>query len=1080
MKRIVFLLLILGISPLMLAQQIIPLGRSQNRLDLGNDRPDGFQLVIEYAEIHSAKVQGFDELTLDGGFYDGEVGQPKLPVTQRLIEVPFGAEVVVNVLGYDLREISLSDYGMERIVPAQAPISKNDVPEAAPFVIDESAYAKDDYLGQELAQVEVLGTLRGYHIAKLTVAPMRYNPVRNTIQMCNDIVLEVRFEHPDLALTKEIKAKTASPYFDFIQEHLLNDGVGRDYPNHPDLTRYPIKYVIVADRMFEEYLDEFVAWKTWKGFQVVLAYTDEIGATHAAIQAYLHGLYNNATPDDPAPSFILFVGDTQQIPGSIGQASGKVTDLYYASVDGDYFPEMYYGRFSAQNANQLIPQIEKTLYYEQYQFVDPSYLNKATLIAGWDDYWNAQIAQPTVNYGLDNWFNENHGYSEVFPYFSLDDYEGCYEDDKISVSMINYTAHCSETVWGTPSLSAGTINNMHNEGFYPLAIGNCCESSQFAYGECVGESWVRANKKGAVCYIGSAPSTYWYEDAWWAMGSYYITQSNLGQAPAYSQTTMGSYDAMHEGGYVSAGGLVYCGNLAVTDACNHGWSDAARYYWEAYNVLGDPSLVTYHTEGTDNAVTHDPTLIRGSNSFTLQAEPGSYVGLSKDEVLLGSGLVGETGELDLQIQPVNEGGFVELVVTKPQRIPYHASVPLAMPGQPFLVVTAVEPEQFDYNEETALSVTVKNVGGQTVPANTSIELGSVDDRMEVTSSQTVVNQDVLAGEMAVIPNAFRVKAGVEVNNQERFRMITLADCGDEVNSDFFVTVNKPVFEFVDFDWTGGYVSGNEFDVDVRFTNVGGCAAVGAVGRLFTSHAGLTLVNNEVSVGRLEVGETAYCRFTVQVADNVSEGETLDFEASLEAPGVEVSQDIAVYNTCGMKLELRDEGGNGWDGAVLKVLFEDGTSPMQFTLPEGSLAQYAFSSRKGYMIRLAWTKGSHDEECSFTLSYDDGELIYESVPDPHGNLLTTTVDCMIHVTEVAETTKEARFKVFPNPATEQLNVVSEVSITRCRLMNSMGVVVFDAPSQGTEVHLNTNRLASGLYVLMLITAEGVETVNVVIR
>ncbi len=73
---------------------------------------------------------------------------------------------------------------------------------------------------------------------------------------------------------------------------------------------------------------------------------------------------------DPAPSFVLFVGDTGQIPSEIGSSTNKVTDLYYCSVDGDMFPEMYYGRFSATTVPQLETQVDRTIEYEQYQFPD--------------------------------------------------------------------------------------------------------------------------------------------------------------------------------------------------------------------------------------------------------------------------------------------------------------------------------------------------------------------------------------------------------------------------------------------------------------------------------------------------------------------------------------------------------------------------------------------------------------------------------------------------------------------------------------------------------------------------------------
>ena len=1071
--KTIMLAFLLIVTSMAYAQQSIPLGRSQNRLEVLEDQSQSVHLQIDYAQLQSVRMENrqgaFNEISLEGGLFDGMVGDPKLPVTQRLMEIPFGAEVEVKVLGYSEQVIDLADYGIEKLVPVQAPVSKNDMPEGAPFVINEDAYSRDEYLGQPLAQVQVLGTLRGYRIAKLVVSPVSYNPAQGKIRVCNNIDLEINFLGADMALTNETKAKTRSPYFDFVKGYLLNQGVERDYPANPDMTRYPVKYVIVADRMFDGYLEDFIRWKTQKGFQVIVAFTDEIGATQAAIQSYLHGLYNNATVDDPAPSFILFVGDTQQIPSYTGTSSLKVTDVYYASVDGDYFPEMYYGRFSARTVEELMPQIEKTLYYEQYQFADPSYLDRATLIAGWDDYWNLQIAQPTIRYGMENWFNEDHGYSEVHPYFGPDDYDGCYDDEMVSVSVINYTAHCSETVWGTPALSSSGIKKMRNEGFYPLAIGNCCESSQFGYGECIGETWVRADKKGAVCYLGSAPSTYWYEDAWWAMGAYHITNANMGQTPQYGQTTMGTYDAMHEGGYVSAGGLVYCGNLAVTEACNHGWSEAAHYYWEAYNVLGDPSLVCYHTEGTVNAVTHDDLLYRDFDHFSLSAEEGSYVGLSKDGVLLGSAMVDESGSLTMDITPVTDGGFVELVVTKPQRIPYMCHIPVAVSGQPYLVVEEVSPETFPYNHGTEVSITVKNVGDSEVPANTLIELQSPDERIEVLNSQCHVDEPIAVGETVVINNAFNVKAAPEVDNGERFRLVTVADCGDQVNSDFYVTVTKPVLEYVSYDWDHGFVPGAAFDLWVRFRNAGDATAVAPIGQISSSNPDLQFSSLIIPLCRLDPGMEVACNFTVFVPETVSENDALDFEVSLTDAGVSVSKDITLFNECEMILELHDEGGNGWEGASLRIIFEDGTPPTVYGLEEGSSITYQLFTRKGYKIKLMWRVGDNDAECSYTLRYADGEMIYESGLSPHGSYLTT-VDCAV-VMEQPESEAMPIVRLFPNPASGQVNIIAEMPIERCVLMNCMGQVVVDKGFDDTGVRLDVNGLAPGVYLLRVSTSAG---------
>ena len=1084
MKHLTLTLLILSFVLGLQAQQLIPLGRTADRVDLVEDQAESIQVHLNYANIQANTVENrqgsFAELILDGGFADGAVGQPKLPVTQRFIEIPFGADPQVKVLSSTVQELDLADFGIQKLMPMQAPVSKNDVPEGMPFVMDEAAYQQDSFLGYDLVDIQVLGTLRSYHIAKLTVAPVKYNPVKNKILVYNDILLEISFPGADMALTNDIKSKTYSPYFDFIGQSLLNQGVSRDYPDHPDLTRYPIKYVIISDRMFDGYLGDFIEWKTRKGFQVELAYTDEIGTTTAAIRSFIHGLYNNATADDPAPSFILFVGDTQQIPGFIGYSTNVVTDLYYMSVDGDYFPEMYYGRFSAQTVEQLIPQIEKTLYYEQYQFADPSYLNRATLIAGWDDYWTAQIGVPTVNYGLDYWFNEDHGYSEVYPYYGPSDYVGCYEDDKISVSMINYTAHCSETVWGTPSLTSATISRMHNEGFYPVAIGNCCLSGQFSYNECVGESWVRADKKGAVCYIGSCPNTYWYEDAWWAMGAYHITSGNLGQTPQQCQTSMGSYDAMHESGYITSGGLVFCGNLAVTEACNHGWSDAGRYYWEAYNVLGDPSLVSYHTEGTLNEVRHDPVLFKGFDFLTVEAEPQSFVALSKDGVLHGSGLVDESGSLTLSIQPFEEGGFAELVVTKPQRIPEMVYVPVATPGQPYLVIEEASPSHFDYNQATEISVTVKNVGDSEIPAGTWVEIQSPDARMEVLNAQCQLSEPLAVGGTMALENAFTIKAGIEARNGERFRLIAMADCGEMVCSEFYVTVDKPVFEFVDFDWSGSYYSGGTFDVFASFRNVGGASALSPVGLISSPITELTFPQGEETMDRLEVGETLTCHFVVQVPESVSDGITLELVVSLEDSGVRVDKSLSLFNVCPLVLELRDAGGNGWEGASLKMIFQDDKPSARYELSDGSEAVYELSNRQGYKIKLSWISGTNDSECGFTLRHASGDVILEAESDMAGNLGLFIIDCSKDLMEIVEVETQPTVRVFPNPASNKLNVVSEMPMQRCTLINSIGQVVVDKTLHESEMQLNVDGLVPGIYLLRISTEAGEDFQKVMIE
>lgn len=323
--------------------QTIDLGRSQAQVQVTEDNFSKTRLTYTYSTINAFDVQAergiFSELQIPGAYAVGSLGTPKLPASKNLLEIPFGAEVSVKVVNFSVAEYKLSDHGINHLLmPAQPSIRKDQTVEEVPFEYDTKLYQKDGFVSHEMATIEVLGVLRSYRLARLTVAPVEYNPVSGIIRVYNDIEVEVTYTNSDPSLTEYVKASTYSPYFEPIRQKLVN-GAGRDYPAHPDLTKYPVKYLIVSDRMFEADLQPFIQWKTKKGFEVIVAYTDVIGTTYAQIQAYVHAQYNAGTPEDPAPSFVLFVGDTPQIPATQGSSSGKMTDLYYGSVDGDYFPK---------------------------------------------------------------------------------------------------------------------------------------------------------------------------------------------------------------------------------------------------------------------------------------------------------------------------------------------------------------------------------------------------------------------------------------------------------------------------------------------------------------------------------------------------------------------------------------------------------------------------------------------------------------------------------------------------------------------------------------------------------------------
>ncbi|MGD2085356.1 MAG: C25 family cysteine peptidase [Candidatus Aminicenantes bacterium] len=607
-----------------------------------------------------------------------KVGDPTLPIASRLISLPFDCSLKVEVKDSTSQDIDLKAYDLtDPFIPVQPSLSKSQHPDSVPFEYNRSVYSAGGKYALDLAVAEILGTLRTMYLGKIAISPIEYYADESKITVYTSVTLRIKYKNPNWNKTDKIKKKHKSPAFHGLSNQVLNP---ETRAQEDDLVKYPIKYAIVADRMFESQLAPFIEWKTKKGFTVVVGYTDTIGSGTTSIKNWTEGLYNAGTAEDPAPSFVLFVGDAQQIPAWSGSAGSHITDLRYCEFTGDNFPEIYYGRFSAQNTTQLQPQIDKTLEYEQYTMPDPSYLGEVTLVSGVDSSYADPYGNGQINYGTNNYFNAAHGISPHVWLYPDSDGSGVpaavRQTVNDGVGFYNYTAHCGHTGPADPTFSTSDIDNLTNAHKYLLGIGNCCLSNTFGTkysSPCFGEKWLQAENKGGIGWIGGSNSTYWDEDYWWGVGNGPID----GDGPSYSETGIGAYDGVfHDHGepvtrhYTSNGGIIFAGNMAVTEA----GSSRTQYYWEIYHLMGDPSVMTYMGVPSNNNISHPSSITTSDTSVTVQADLGSYAGLSRDGVLHGAGYIDTSGSATISITPFGSEGSADIVVTCQNRVPYTSTI----------------------------------------------------------------------------------------------------------------------------------------------------------------------------------------------------------------------------------------------------------------------------------------------------------------------------------------------------------------------------------------------------------------------
>ena len=766
MKKVLFSIFLLAIGLSAVAQQRIQL-RSADRAECTKSDMTSLQASFSFSTIEAENVNTqrgqFSWLSMPNTVIGGNEGDPQIPVVNELIAVPFGATPTIRVTGYSSTDYNLNELGIQTLVPRQPSLRKDQRPEDVPFVYNANAYQTRGLRSEPVASVFVDGTMRGIQVGKMTIEPVSYDPVSNTLRVFNNIEVEVSFNGANASATESELVRTYSPYFSVVYDQLFNGRMVRDvYSQHPDLYTTPVKMIVITTATYAKNttFQDWVNWKKQKGIYTTVYTTATTGTSSSNIKTFIRNQYNS-----DAPTFVVVVGDTGDVTYSLSSSTtSKVTDLYYSSTDdSDLYPEMFYSRMPISSTTELTNLLNKILTYEQYTMADPSYLGNTLLIAGWDSSWTTKVGKPTIQYANTYYFNSSNG---INPYVYLTSGSGqttCYSNIN-NVGFANYTAHGSETGWADPSFSVSDVNSMTNNGKYLWAMGNCCLAANWGYSStCFAEALLRAANKGAFGYIGSCPETYWYEDYYFGVGA----TTTFNTMPTMAQTATGCYDAMFDDtGFNTLNSVPFIGNIAVAYAHAGSYQSSVtdKYYWEAYHCLGDGSVMPYHTVPATNNVSHANTISIGTTSFAVSADNGSYVAITKNNEILGVAEVVSGNTVNVPITGLTAAGDVMIVVTRNQRKPYVATIQAVSANGPYITLDSYTPIAALVGQSTNLSMTFKNVGTAATSGTTTVTLSSTDSHVSFGTYTKTFNTLAANASTTVSGFSFTLNNGVTLGS----------------------------------------------------------------------------------------------------------------------------------------------------------------------------------------------------------------------------------------------------------------------------------------------------------------------------
>ena len=620
------------------------------------------------------------------------------------------------------------------------------------------------------------------------------------------------------------------------------------------------------------------------------------------------------------------------------------------------------------------------------------------------------------------------------------------------VGFVNYTAHGSDNMWYQPQLNNTGVNQLTNTDKYFLAMGNCCLSGNFGHSSaCFGEAMIRAENKAAYSYIGSCPNTYWYEDYYFGVGATNV----FNQTPSLTNSATGVYDGIWmDDTYNTVSSIVFLGNLAVCYASTGGYqtSSSPTYYWQAYHVLGDGSIMPYRVQPTPNNVSHASTFPVGATYFQVNAQEGSYVAISQNNTLKGVALVPASGSVNVPVSGVTSGQ-VRIVVTKPQRQPYIQDITVGNP-QTYTINVSANPANAGnvtgggtYNEGTYCSVMATPANGYEFVNWT--EGGNVVSTSSSYTFMVTGNRTLVANfQEQIIYYNIRVSA-------TPFGAGTVTGGGSYPQGES-CTVSATANEGFSFsNWTEG---GNVVSTNANYT--------------FTVTSGRYLVANFVS------GTQSY---TISVSANpdnagtVTGGGTYEEGTSCTVTATP-NQRYLFVNWTENGVEVSTEQSYTFTVTADRTLVANFGMPMiEITASvdpeEAASVSGTGTYNYGEEVTLILTR---NEDWAFQNWTEDGIVVSNEMT--YTFIATENRDLVAHFeyTEGVGEQNGNNVLIYPNPVSNKLIVENHEALGTVEIYNLMGALIYSQNGCGNKVEIHTADLPSGVYFIRMTSNKVSET------
>ncbi len=618
-------------------------------------------LTLNRFQADGLKIDGspWTAIALDDLALHHQRGLPALPTVRRSIAIPADAAMRVSILDAQFR-----DFPGMNIAPSKGTISRSMDPEMVSYEFSRF-YEGNSWFPAEIAKLDEPYIMRDVRGLVVELNPFQYNPATRTLRVYTEIVVEIESAGESFVNRLDSRPEVLDAEFAKIySNHFLNyDQLQDRYVSVPEVGAM----LVITHDAFHSAMLPYVDWKNQMGIPTEIVDVTTVGSTGTQIKSYIQNYY-----DSNGMTFVLLVGDAGQIPLPVGGSD----PMYSLLAGSDSYPDIFVGRFSAENTTQVATQVERSIEYERDATVDNDWFPQGMGIAsaegsgigddGEADWEHMDVIRDKLlayNYTLvDQVYDTNGGSAAQVA-------AGC-NDGR---SIINYCGHGWLQGWSTTGFDNNYVNVLTNDNMLPFINSVACNTGEFQSGTCFGEAWMWATNAGeptgAIGFYGSIISMSW--------------------APPMSSQDE-TIDLLVDDAKRTIGGLWFNGSCLMMD--EYGSSGVNEF--ENWTIFGDPSLRVRSMAPSVASVDHFATIDPLMAYFTVNTDPGNLAAISFEGGYIGSAFADEGGVAQVYFDEdlPTPGNEITLTVTGYNKVTHVAQI---LVGDGLLPTCEVTPSFFN-------------------------------------------------------------------------------------------------------------------------------------------------------------------------------------------------------------------------------------------------------------------------------------------------------------------------------------------------------------------------------------------------